>query len=173
MQDVTERWVVPDIRQHMHITGPSLSDCLRDVAGRVAEVAKDAGFAAARLHARWLFAAVDKVRTHGALFDDALFLVKGAHAIGTCHHAVLASDTLVFVDEDNSIGAFVRCPRGADGDTLWILAVLTLNRKIILLYIWKCSDRANAEDLVPVGAKLHIVFLFAGDHAGMASDAPV
>jgi 16S rRNA C1402 N4-methylase RsmH len=103
-----------------------------------------------------------------------LGLIVRTDTIRARHHAVLASDTLRLVDEDDAcLGITIGCTRGTDMHTLGILTLLTLNRKPILLDIRKRTRWSHSQHTIPVIAEIDTVLVLASDYTSITTTTTV
>jgi hypothetical protein len=116
---------------------PGSSGCAArfEVVDALVKVAEEAGAGAALLHALGQVALADALFAKGALFDDALFGVEVAHAVGAGHDAELATDALRLVDLNRAVLANMGRLGGAHLHAFGVFAVLALNGKEVHLDI--------------------------------------
>jgi hypothetical protein len=90
--------------------------------------------------------------------------------IRTCGNTILAAYTVFLVDQDNPVFSFVRCARGTNGHTGWIVAMLALDWKKLPVEIGELPKFPLLK--IIVGFILpQMVLILTGDAAGITADA--
>lgn len=87
----------------MHIFGARSSDCFRDVAFRIVNIAEKARFGATYFYAGGFFADSLQMLTECAFFDHVRVGIVGTCAVWARCHTHLAANALFLVDENLTV----------------------------------------------------------------------
>jgi hypothetical protein len=148
---------------------PVPGDELGNFAVGIVQIPEHANARHAGGHTGGFSALFKKFDAKAALLDVPFFL-DDSDMIGACGNAVLASDTLFFVDQDDPVLSLVGGARRANRHAGRIVAVLALDRQKLPVEIGELPEFPFFEVIVRFILP-QVVLILAGDAAGIAADA--
>ena len=142
----------------------------RDFAGGIVEVAEDAALGRAHADARRQQLVLDAVRAEVALLGGVGVRIDEELIVRARFHAGAAADAAVAVEIDDPVAALEERVGRADARARRLVALVAQNGKEEAAGV---GERALLDGLDPaaVHANGNLVFGFAGDGAGVTSDA--
>ncbi len=96
---------------------------------RIEEISEDPCPGRASLHASRFEPGIDSVRAEGALLYDLLERMHIPHRVRAGHHTIAAPNASMGIDNDNAVFSLERGFGRTNGDTTWVITVITKNRQ--------------------------------------------